>query len=98
MVPEACTLPTVEQPTRLSEIDQLLRDSVRSMDRLDPQRLSLQLEPTAEVAARTADLMVRESACCSFFTFTLRAGEGELALEVAVPVAHTGVLDAMAGP
>lgn len=96
LVPDACTLPTAEQPVRLSEIDRLLSTAVLSVDRADPVQLRLLLEPDAAVASRTADLIVRESACCSFFTFTLIASEGELTLEVSVAPAHVDVLDAMA--
>ena len=96
LVPEACTLPTVEQPLRLTEIEELFSIAVRSVERRDHLRLRLGLEPGAAVAARTADLMVRESACCSFFTFTLISTEGELALEVAVPPGYVDVLDALA--
>lgn len=95
LVPEACTLPTVEQPLRLNEIDELFSTAVRSVDRVDPVRMRLGLEPDPAVAAKTADLVVRESACCSFFTFALIATEGELALEVTVPPAYADVLDAM---
>lgn len=48
------------------------------------------------MAARVADLLVRETDCCSFFTFTLTATDGTLLLEVAVPPAHVEVLDAIA--
>lgn len=96
LVPDACRLPTVEQPVRLNEIDQLLSTAVLEVERVDPVRLRLRLEPDAAVAARTADLVVRESACCSFFTFALIATAGHLALEVSVPPAHADVLDAMA--
>ncbi len=88
-------MPTAEQPLRLNEIDELFGTVVRSVQRVDDLRLRLQLQPDPVVAARTADLIVRESACCSFFTFTLTATEGRLALEVAVPPAHVDVLDGM---
>lgn len=96
-VPDACTLPTVEQPLRLTEIDQMLTASVRSVQRLSPTRLRLVLDPDAAVAARMADLLVREAQCCSFFTFTMTMTSGSLTLEIAVPPAHADVLDALAG-
>jgi len=95
-VPEACTLPTVERPLRLAEFDELFATSVRSVERLDPARLRLDLEPDASVAARAADLAVRETGCCSFFTFTLTATGGTVQLDVAVPAAQVEVLDALA--
>jgi hypothetical protein len=94
----ACTLPTAERPTRLAEFDELFA-RVRGVTRAEPTRLSLDLEPRADVAALCADLMVREIGCCSFFTFTLVATgalEPAVRLEVTVPAGHTEVLDAMA--
>jgi hypothetical protein len=93
---EACTLPTAERPTRLAEFDDLFA-RVRGVTRAEPTRLALELEPRADVAARCADLVVRETECCSFFTFALVATGGSVRLEVTVPGAHTGVLDALAG-
>jgi hypothetical protein len=95
-VPAACTLPTVAQPFRLAEFDQLFGAAVRSVDRTGPARLRLELVPDAEVAARAADLLVRESACCSFFSFTLRMAGGRLLLDVEVPGEQVQVLDALA--
>jgi hypothetical protein len=96
-VPEQCTLPTVEQPLRMAAIDDLLTTAVRVKQRLDGTRLRLELVPEAAVAARVGALALLESGCCSFFTFTLTATGGTLALEVAVPPAHADVLDAVAG-
>lgn len=93
---ESCTLPTVEQPLRQAEFDELFATAVRGARRPEVTRLRLELEPTAEVAARAADLVVRETACCSFFVFTLTATGGALSLEVAVPGGQVAVLDALA--
>ena len=95
-VPQACTLPTVEQPLRLAEFNDLFASAVRGVERVDPLRVRLDLRPEPAVAARVADLVVRESACCSFFTFTLSATGGQLTLDIAVPAGHSGVLDALA--
>ncbi len=43
------------------------------------------------------DLTRREASCCSFFRFALSAGDHAMQLEVAVPMAHAAVLDALAG-
>ncbi len=94
-VPAACTLPTASRPVRLGEINGLLRTAVRSAERRGSTLLHLDLAPDA--AARAADLLVRESACCSFFTFTLTMTGGSLTLDVGVPPAHVDVLDALAG-
>lgn len=94
--PQACTLPTREQPLRVTEFDRLFARAVRGIHRPEPGRLRLELEPTAPIAARTADLVVRETGCCSFFTFALTATHGRLWLEVSVTAEHLEVLDAFA--
>ncbi len=96
-VPDACTLPTAVQPLRMAEFDELFATAVEAVERVDASRVRLDLQPEPAVAARVADLLVRETGCCSFFTFTLTANAGRLLLEVAVPPAHREVLDALAG-
>jgi thioredoxin len=93
---DACTLPAADRPLRLAEFDDLFATAVRAVDRVEPTRLRLALDPRPEVAARTADLAVRETDCCGFFTFTLTAADEQLALEVAVPDGRTEVLDGLA--
>lgn len=95
-MPGACSLPVAERPLRVAEFDELFSAAVLRLERPEPGRVELALDPTAEVAANTAALAVRETACCSFFTFTLTATAGQLRLEVTVPSAHIGVLDALA--
>jgi hypothetical protein len=95
-VSDMCTLPTAERPLRAAEFDEVFARSVRGVDRADPLRLVLELEPTAAVAARVADLVVRETECCSFFTFTLTATGGALRLDIEVVPAQVEVLDALA--
>jgi hypothetical protein len=93
---EFCTLPTADRPLRLAEFDDLFATAVRAVDRIDPNRLRLTLDRRPEVASRTADLAVRETGCCGFFTFALTAAEERLWLEVTVPAARIDVLDALA--
>ncbi|XVS60591.1 hypothetical protein ACQPYE_19965 [Actinosynnema sp. CA-299493] len=95
-MPQACTLPTAERPSRVAEFDGLFATAVTRVERRDRTTLLLELERTAETAARVAELMVRENGCCSFFAFTLTAAGGGLELSVAVPAAHVEVLDALA--
>lgn len=95
-VARACTLPTAQQPLRLAEFDDLFTTAVRSVQRVDRLRVRLELTPEAPLAARAADLLVRETGCCSFFTFTLTATGGQVSLDIAVPDAHVDVLDALA--
>jgi hypothetical protein len=92
-VPESCTLPTADRPLRVAEFDGLFAGAVRRPSRLAPGRLEVLLPAEAEPVAR--DLAARETACCSFFTFTLRPGQEGVALTVEVPPAHVAVLDAV---
>jgi hypothetical protein len=94
--PRSCALPTAEQPLRVAEFDDLFASAVRRVERPGPGRVRLELEPTPQVAAAAAGLAVRETDCCSFFTFTLSATGGDLLLDVTVPPAHVGVLEALA--
>lgn len=93
-VPDACTLPTVEQPTRVAEFDRFFAESVRSLARPAPTRLDLHVAAAAEAAAR--DLAARESTCCSFFTFDFDTTGTGLVMRVGVPAAYVEVLDAFA--
>lgn len=93
-VPEACTLPTAERPTRVAEFDDLFATALRAQQRMTPTRLRLHLDPAAE--GRVRDLTGRETKCCSFFTFTFAHAGGVLQLDVAVPASHVDVLDGVA--
>lgn len=93
-VPEACTLPSAERPLRLAEFDDLLALALHGQERLSPTRLRWRLDLAAEQAAR--DLTLREAECCSFFSFTFGPADGAVQLDIAVPEAHAGVLDALA--
>jgi len=92
---QACTLPTEAQPLRVREFDALLATAVRSARRIGPLTLRVDLLPTPEVAATVANLLVRETACCSFFTFTMVAADGSLELEISVLSKQAAVLDAI---
>ncbi|GAA1506624.1 hypothetical protein [Nocardioides humi] len=94
-VPEACTLPTVEQPLRRREFDDLFRYDVRSVVRTSPTRTRLDLRPSPEAAERAAGLAVRETGCCSFFSFGLAIADGTVAVEVATSEGHADVLAAL---
>lgn len=96
LVPDVCALPTAEQPLRVEEFDRLLAAAGGTVERISPEQLRITLPSTPEVAAETASLIVRETQCCSFFTFTLTATAGALDLDVTVPPSQTAVLDALA--
>ena len=94
-VPQACTLPSAEQPLRVAEFDGLFATGLLGLERTAPTVLRLSLAAASEVVARK--LTARESSCCSFFGFTFtRGSEGRVLLEVAVPAAHIEVLNALA--
>jgi hypothetical protein len=93
-VPDACTLPTVEQPLRVAEFDAVFDASLRSAERVSPTLLRLVLDPAVEQTLR--ELTARESQCCSFFTFAFGADPAGLVLDVEVPSSQTAVLDALA--
>jgi hypothetical protein len=95
-IPQSCTLPAELRPLRVAEFDALFTDAVRAVDRPARTRLNLNLAPTVAIASHAAGLVVRETACCSFFTFTLTATGGGLELGVVVPDSHVEVLDALA--
>ena len=92
--PNACTLPTAQQPLRVAEFDTLFTTALRAVHRLGPGRVRLVLDGSAEASAR--DLARRETECCSFFTFDFTHGDDRLQLDVVVPDNHVEVLDALA--
>lgn len=95
-VPAVCMLPTAEKPRRVAEFDELFRAALRGLDRPQPTRLVLHLEPAAGRADAVRDLARRETECCSFFDFSVLDGGGLLVFEVEVSPAHIDVLDAIA--
>ena len=94
-VPESCTLPTVEQPLRVAEFDELFATAVRPAERLDSTELQVHLPAGEETVATAQDLVSREAGCCSFFSFEVRASAAGTELGLQVPASQTAVLDAM---
>ncbi|MBJ8340826.1 hypothetical protein JGU71_18220 [Antrihabitans sp. YC3-6] len=92
-VPQACTLPTVDQPLRVAEFDLLFRDAVQRFARPFGTRLSLIISADAEAAAR--DLADRETRCCSFFTFAFEPAGDVVVMQIGVPHSQVAVLDAL---
>jgi hypothetical protein len=92
---QACTLPQVKQPLRVAEFDAFFARAVRAVNRPARDRLLLELAFSPPTAALAAELMARESGCCSFFAFTLRIADGTLTLELKVPDQQIAVLDAL---
>jgi hypothetical protein len=93
--PTDCTLPTVERPLRAAAFGSLFGDAVLTVERTETGLLRLGLRPGADTASRTAAVTAAETECCSFFTFTLTAGNDSLHLDIAVPDSRTDILDAL---
>lgn len=94
-VPASCTLPTVEQPVRRGEFDDLFATAVVAVRQVSPTRTRLELRPDPDAASRAAALAVKETGCCSFFDFALAMADGKVTLEVAAASAHQEVLAAL---
>ncbi|GAA4541534.1 hypothetical protein [Pseudonocardia xishanensis] len=91
---DACTLPTAAQSLRPAELDEVFAAALRAVERIAPDRLLLSFAPAAEAQLR--ELLVRETACCSFFAFQVTPADGELLVEVGVPLERIDVLDGLA--
>lgn len=95
-VPDACTLPTAEQPVRLAEFDELFATFVREVEQPDATHARLRMTGPEGLAARVRDLAARETECCSFFTFTTTVDGDSVLLDIEVPPAYADVLTALA--
>lgn len=96
VVPDACTLPTVEQPVRVAELDSLFADALTSTERVSPTRARFALDGSEDIAVRAQDLATRETECCSFFAFTITAtGPASAVMDVTVPDEWAEVLAAL---
>jgi hypothetical protein len=101
VVPDACTLPTVDRPLRLAEFDDLFATAVRQVETLGPTHARMRLTGPAGLDATVRDLTARETECCSFFAFTVTpqpaTGDGEaLTLDIEVPAQYADVLASLA--
>lgn len=92
---DACTMPTAERPLRLAEFDALFVTAVRHVER-DGATVRMRLTGRSGLVEKVRDLTFRETACCSFFVFTLTGDDDDLTLEVSVPPARQEILDALA--
>ena len=92
-VPDTCTLPARERPLRVAEFDAVFARGLRTHHRDGPHLLRLALD--ASVEPELTDLIERESACCSFFTFSLSREDGGLLLDIGVPSGREAILDAL---
>ena len=95
MTTDACTLPTSERPLRLAEFDELFTTAARRVTR-DDDGLRIHLVGSNRLREHVRDLAERETACCSFFTFTIEGREDDLVLDISVPAERREILDALA--
>lgn len=96
-IEDFCTLPSAAQPMRLMEFVELFRRQVISPHRIGPHRLEFSFANGDGLYAQMSDLVARESACCSFFEFTIEGlDQDHLVLQVRVPANRDDVLDALA--
>jgi hypothetical protein len=98
--PDACTLPTSQQPLRVAEFDDLFAAHLRRLEWHGPATLTMHLTGQEGLADAVRDLAARESSCCSFFDFTttvVPAAEHseQVQLRVAVPGGREDVLAAL---
>src|SRR5690349_3383778 len=100
VVPEACTLPTAEQPLRVAEFDRLFADHLQGIEQLGAQEVRMSFLGPEGLGVQIEDLADRETGCCSFFDFRvstvrLEEADGEaVRLEIRVPAARADVLAA----
>ncbi len=89
-------LPTEQVPLRVAEFNDLFARALRTLRRPEPTWLRLGLADAPETGATVADLAARETACCSFFDFSLGHGhDGWLWVDVRVPAGREAVLDGL---
>ena len=93
---QGCTLTSAGQLVRVAEFDQLFAEMAVRAEQPGPAQLRLELRRDPAAARRAAELALAETACCSFFTFTLTAAADRLVLEIAVPDTHQPALTALA--
>ena len=95
-IEDFCTLPTAAQPMRVKEFDELFRYQVGQPRRIGPHRVEFSFPSADGLSAQVSDLVARESACCSFFEFTIEAvDQDRLVLRVGVPASRVDVLQAL---
>lgn len=94
-VPPACTLPTEEQPLRVAEFDDFFSQDAVGLNWLSPNQLRIDVRAEPDAASHAASLAVRESGCCSFFTFELPISAGAVGLVVSTVKTHAAVLEAL---
>lgn len=93
--PEACSLPSADQPARVVEWDALFAEAVCDVSPT-AGGVRFAVDRTAARPAAVADLADRESQCCAFLVFTLHIGDGTLDLDVTSGAGHAEVVATLA--
>jgi hypothetical protein len=88
--PIACTLRPGEFKDRLAWIGTLNREALRGYERRD---LALDLRYAQEAVDRIREMIRSEAACCSFLTFDMHEGRGEIQLTITAPEAAREAAD-----
>ena len=102
IAPDVCTLPSVEQPLRVAEFDAVFAAYLRQVEHVSHTKLRMNLAGPDDLAAQVQDLANRETACCSFFTFSVRRSRSDqpdltsVQLDIEVPAAYGYVLAELA--
>jgi hypothetical protein len=94
--PGSCTLDGAGRQARAAEFDEFFATAVLGIDQPERTTIRLELRPDEQAGQAAGRLAAAETACCSFFTFTLAATAGRLVLEVTVPPGREDALDSMA--
>ncbi len=96
-IPDACMLPTAEQPLRLVVLDALFTAAVRGVELAGSTHARIRLTGPDGLEATVRDLAAWEMQCCSFFTYTVTPEDGGVLLDVKVPAQYADVLASLAG-
>ena len=93
--PIACTLSPNEYAGRLGDFRHGVFHHMVALERPEPTRLRLTLDPGAD-SGRVRELLVREQGCCAFMSFILTPSDERLIVDLEVPAAAAPTLDALA--
>ena len=91
-IPIACTLSASDARSQLSEWQGILSHSVDNSERVSPNRLQLRFSADADIES-VINLAQRESACCTFFSFSIEIATDHLLLIIEVPNEAVQILD-----
>jgi hypothetical protein len=70
-VGDFCTLPTASRPHRVSEFDELFRGQIDAPHWINADKVEFRFASVDGLYEQLSDLVARETACCSFFDFSI---------------------------